>query len=426
LQNTLTYHWKEPRVASGYRAAVSLHGHTNRSEEGLNFILEYASRQPLLRFALAAQERKAWRKSAITVDFSEAYWRPPLTPLSAFELERDQIERDLGIASMVSLTDHDSIDAPLSLRTLGETANVPVSVEWSVPYRNTTFHIGLHNLPVDRAEGIMEQLSEYTNNPAEEGLGDILQTLDRDRDVLIIFNHPMWDLAGIGKVRHIQAVTEFVAKFGNFLHAFELGGVRSWEENRAVVDFAQKWNQLVVAGGDRHGIEPSAVVNLTNTLSFSEFVQEVRRERRSYVLFMPQYAEPFVLRILQSLLDVIREYPDYPAGSRRWDERVFHPDRNGVVSPLAMLWDNPPAFIEIFFCAVRLLELSPVRRAAQFAMAKPQHEMYLALGKGQEAASQWKKAYASHFSRTPMTKSTGWRTLAGNSRCSRRSADSAS
>ena len=62
---------------------------------------------------------------------------------------------------------------------------------------------------------------------------------------------------------------------------------------------------------------------------------EVRRERQSHVLFMPQYAEPWKHRILQSTLAAIRNYPDFPEGSRLWDERVYHPDADGAMQPLA-------------------------------------------------------------------------------------------
>jgi hypothetical protein len=88
-------------------------------------------------------------------------------------------------------------------------------------------------------------------------------------------------------------------------------------------------------------------VNLTNATSFNEFVHEVRKERRSNVLFMPQYAEPWKHRILQSTMDAIRNYPEFPQGSRTWDERVYHPDGNGVVRPLSELWPGgrPPRIL---------------------------------------------------------------------------------
>ena len=372
MQSQLSCLWKETWVARNYRSAVSLHGHTNHSKEGLDFIGEYAARNPFLNAALATQTK---RSKSIAVDFSNAHWTPPLTPVAAFRLERDQIERVLGLAAMVSLSDHDNIEAPMLLRVLPETRTVPISVEWSVPYQDTTFHIGIHNMPVEHAEALMARFAEYTDRPAEGQLRDVLEELHSIHDVLIILNHPMWDLAGIGKQRHVQTLHDFVGAFGMFIHAFELGGLRSWEENQAVLEFAEKWDQLVIGGGDRHGAEPSAVVNLTSAENFSDFVSEIRQKRRCHVLFMPQYSEPFILRIFQSLLDVVREYPGFPDGSRRWDERVFHPDRDGVLRPLAALWRKPPAFIEVFFSAVRLLEAAPIRKLMHAALAKPEHQM---------------------------------------------------
>jgi len=38
---------------------------------------------------------------------------------------------------------------------------------------------------------------------------------------------------------------------------------------------------LLVSGGDRHGVEPNANINLTNATSFTEFVHEIRRKRRA-------------------------------------------------------------------------------------------------------------------------------------------------
>lgn len=424
MPSQLTCLWKEPQAAREYRTAVSLHGHTNHSKEGLSLIGEYADRNPVLRAALNTQRREAQRKSAITVDFERAYWTPPLPPLEAFRLERDQIQGLLGLAAMVSLTDHDNIEAPMLLRVLPESQTVPLSVEWTVPYKETVLHIGIHNLPTAQAARLMTEFTDHTNDPVEARLRDMFEALHDMPQVLIVLNHPMWDLGGIGKLRHVQVLHDFVGRVGMFLHAFELGGVRSWEENQRVLEFAEGCDQLVIGGGDRHGLEPSAVVNLTNAETFDEFAYEVRQRRRCHVLFMPQYSEPFVLRMLQCFLDGIREYPDYPEGSRKWDERVFHPDRYGVLQPLITLWDAPPPFMQAFFWLVRLLEQPGVRNAAKAALAKPKHQMQFVPGRGKEVVSQWSKLYASRSFQTRMMKSMGWRTRAGNLKRSPSGADS--
>jgi len=101
---------------------------------------------------------------------------------------------------------------------------------------------------------------------------------------------------------------------------------------------------------------------------------------------MPQYTESSTLRILQTLQDVIREYPDYSIDSRCWDDRVFHPDFAGVIRPLSSLWKRPPFYIRHLFSLVHLLQSTPVRRFVQFALAKPQQDVRFVLGNGQEVA----------------------------------------
>jgi hypothetical protein len=100
---------------------------------------------------------------------------------------------------------------------------------------------------------------------------------------------------------------------------------------------------------------------------------------------MPQYTEPLTLRMLQTLLDIIREYPDYSSGSRQWDERVFHPDHTAAVRPLSALWEKPPYYVRHFFSVVRLLESTAVRRAMRLALARPQAEVGFVHGERQEA-----------------------------------------
>jgi glycosyltransferase involved in cell wall biosynthesis len=120
LHSKVTYLWKDPGAPQPYRTAVSLHGHTQHSREGLYFIPEFAARCWPLRTALAYQERRAQNMSSIRVDFWKAYWTPPLPPLAAVRLEREQIENQLDLASLISLTDHDNIEAPMLLRVVPE------------------------------------------------------------------------------------------------------------------------------------------------------------------------------------------------------------------------------------------------------------------------------------------------------------------
>jgi hypothetical protein len=387
LQRKVTCLWKEPAAGKPYRTGVSLHSHTNRSQESLSFIAKYASRYWLFRRAMAVYGQIAQDERAITMDLCKGYWTPPLPPAAAFTLEKNQIENVLGLNSMISISDHDNIEAPMLLRVVPEARRIPVSVEWTAPYQDTVFHFGVHNLPSARAELLMAQLSAYTDSPSDKRLPELLSALNDMSDVLVILNHPLWDLQEVGKEKHERALRNLLCGFGQFVHALEMNGLRSWNENQAVLHLSEGCNQLVISGGDRHGCEPNANLNLTNAESFAEFVHEVRRERLSHVLFMPQYTEPYALRVLQTLLDATREYPDYSIGSRHWDERVFHPNSAGTIRPLAELWVEPRWFIRYFLATVRLLEMAPVRRAVQLALAKPQPDFGFSPGDRQEVPS---------------------------------------
>ncbi|MGC2582573.1 MAG: hypothetical protein WA399_10785, partial [Acidobacteriaceae bacterium] len=200
------------------------------------------------------------------------------------------------------------------------------------------------------------------------------------------FNHPVWDLYLIGAEKAAQRVQEFLTRNHPFIHALELNGLRHWEENRAVKRLARQWNKLLISGGDRHGLEPNANVNLSRAATFTEFVHEIRYEGRSHVLFLPQYAQPWKHRILESTLDAIRDYPEFPLGSRTWDERVWHPDAAGVIRPLSELWPAgvAPAWMTMVIRAVRLMGSRPVSDGLRLAWSESR-ELQLALG--EDAAS---------------------------------------
>jgi hypothetical protein len=367
-QTRISCFWQEPEFGRETRSAVSLHSHTNRSKESLRFIPELARKGPMLHEALQRQCKQA----RVPVDFTRAYWAPPLTPELAYETESDQIERELGLKSLVSLTDHDTIEAPLLLRESQQTSHLPISLEWSVPFQGTIFHLGVHNLPGSRALCVMDGLAEYTRNPNDERLLELLEMLDGIPNSLVVLNHPLWAQTCVGVHRGENVLDRFLGRTVQFLHAFEINGVRSSKENRKVGELASVWQRPLVAGGDRHGCAPSNALNLTSGESFCEFVSEIRDDQRSHVLLMPQYAEPVSVRIARTLLDVIRHYPHFPRGSQRWDDRVFHPGVDGSMDrPISSLWKKPPAFVERILSCIRLAESGVVQRAVRRIFREP-------------------------------------------------------
>jgi hypothetical protein len=369
-QSSISYSWRKRDASPGFTSGVSLHSHTSMSKETLRDLADLGTRYKLLRPIFANRERYCREVHGYELNYRASYWTPPLNPLMAFDLERRQIEDHMQLPALVSITDHDDIRAPLFLRSMASPRQTPVSVEWTVPYRDSVFHLGIHNLPGTTAEDWMRTFAEFTDTPSIPRLNEILAELHALPNTLIVFNHPVWELNKLIAGRHLFCVNEFLAANNQFIHAMELNGLRSWQENRQVHVLSQKWNQLLISGGDRHGIQPNAITNLTHASNFDEFVDEIRRERLSHIHFMASYAVPWKYRIFESTLDVIRYYPNFPEGTRNWDDRVFHPDHNGVPTPISQLWPGdgrPPVFVRSVLGGVRLLGKKPLSSSLRIA-----------------------------------------------------------
>ena len=326
-QTSVQFLWQDPSITRSFRTGVCLHGHTFHSEECLSFLPGYFQRLPGAGGIVRRQTRR--------VDFSRAYWTPPLTPASALALEQEQVV-GLGLSPLVSLTDHDSIAAGLALQVACRRGEAPVSVEWTAPFEGSIFHIGVHNLPADSDGPWMRAMAEYTSAPTVARLSELLAGLDAIPDVLLVLNHPFWLEDGITQAVHAAALPALLRRCGQWLHALELNGTRPWKENRDTIALAREQGRPVISGGDRHACEPSACLNLTDAGEFAEFAAEVRNGR-STVLFLPQYREPMGARLLQTAWDILRRYPEYP-DREHWTDRVYYRGEDGVARSLTALW----------------------------------------------------------------------------------------
>jgi hypothetical protein len=302
------------------------------------------------------------------VDFARAWWTPPLTPASARRLEEEQIAK-LGLRPIVSLTDHDNIEAGLALQVTGEPGRNPISVEWTVPYCRSIFHLGIHNLPPSKARSWLAAMSMYTLSMAEELLPDILSELAAIPEVLIVLNHPFWLEEGILQEDHAPALQRLLRACNQWFHAFELNGTRGWEENKAAIALAAKWERPVISGGDRHACEPSACLNVTNAPCFADFAAEVRGGA-STVVFMPQYREPMPLRILGATWDILRPYPEYP-DREHWTDRIFYRGEDGIARRLSQVWAGKvPLIVRPVTGALRLFTQPTLRLALRHLLAR--------------------------------------------------------
>jgi len=372
-ESRVRFHWEDRNYHTQFRAGVSLHSHTLHSRESLDFIGRATANTPWLSGAIKKQTDRYRALKGRDLDLRRAWWTPPLSPLHAWKLEKAQIEESLDLSALVSLTDHDNIHAGMNLKMLDETRECPISVEWTVPWQKTFFHLGLHNLPAGEAAQLMTELAAITADPREARIGAMLDRLHAMDSLLIVLNHPLWDENHIGAAAHRECVDSFLARFIGFLHAFELNGLRPWKENRGVIDLAKSLSLPLISGGDRHGREPNACVNLTNAATFEEFVSEVRCDGWSDVLFMPQYKEPFRLRILLNLCDIIEDDPNHSLGWTHWNDRVFYRTDEGIDKSLHEFWGNKiPSVVTRFVALMSLVRHRQVRSALRFALSEKQ------------------------------------------------------
>lgn len=338
-----------------FTTAVSLHAHTRHSREVMALIPSYLDRIPVVA-PLARREMQAYaRRHGRPIDFSKGWWNPPVEPGEVVASESEQIAGTLGLTPIVSITDHDSIEACLALQRTHASDTVPISCEWTVPFGRGFFHLGVHNLTPARAIPIASELAAYTRQPASRSLVRLLAMLNEDPGTLVVLNHPLWDLAGVGRTEHDALLQAFTAQHRDAVHALELNGYRSWNENSGTIELARLLELPVVSGGDRHACAPNSLLNLTTADTFAEFAMEVRRDRRSVVLVMADYRRSLVARKLAAAADATRRYPARPAGQRCWTDRVSY-EREGVIRPLSDHWrDGGPWWVR---SAIRTFEIS--------------------------------------------------------------------
>jgi len=345
---------------SEFHTAVSLHSHTHHSKESAEFTPFFLQRIPLLGRLIACAARRYEDRTGLAVDFRRMYWTPPISPSLVAQSESSQIQEKLGLAALVSITDHDTIAAGPELQQGPAAASMPISVEWTVPFAGSPFHLGVHHLPPARSAEVMKELSRYTIEPNEDLLGDLLALLNGFPETLVVLNHPCCNHYGVGAMEHRASLGKFLTRYRPWVHALESNGMRPRIENQEALRMADGYDLPVVAGGDRHGCRPNVVLNLSRAECWGEFVAEIRRDRQSDVLLLPAYEEPVRLREIEIMADLFRHYPSYPYGYRQFTDRVFVDLEGYSWHRLSFYWSGGmPLWLRPVFGGVAALGSNP-------------------------------------------------------------------
>lgn len=356
------------------KTGVSLHCHTEHSKEMLDFVPHYAEKLPVISYYWKRERKKYIEREGRDIDFTTGFWSPPMTALEVFEIEKNQINA-AGLEAVVSLTDHDSIDANLIVNENTDNTKAPISLEWTVPFEYGFFHVGVHNLPEDRAVELTKTLLDYTFNEerhSNENLREMFSMLNEIPQVLVVLNHPIWDIELVGKERHETLLKHFLKEHGKWIHALEVNGFRSWSENKAVIEMAEALGFPLVTGGDRHGCKPNTVINLTNSKTFAEFTEEIRVDKHSEVVLMPEYRQPLHSRQLQSFSEILKDYPEFPEGRKYGFNRIQIDAGDGKgVQKLSAHWqEGGPKWLQWAIWTLAVLGSERVRPVFSLARKK--------------------------------------------------------
>lgn len=263
------------------------------------------------------------------------------------------------MAALVSITDHDDIDAPKSLEH-----RVPISMEWTIPFGDFYFHLGVHNMEAGLEEETARELQRFTFRCSDYSASDLLSMLHHSPRTLVVLNHPLWDVERAGKEAHRAALRAFLTEHHDFIHAVEINGFRPWAENLDIFGLGEAWAMPVVAGGDRHGTAPNTVLNVTAASTMEEFAMEVREDRISDVVLMPGYGRSQLTQQLRIAGDAVQFYPEHPSHRRQWVDRVFFEKEDGNAQPLSTFLPEgtPPTWLEVVVTIMQGLGHSSLHR----------------------------------------------------------------
>src|SRR5436190_10430699 len=106
-------------------------------------------------------------------------------------------------------------------------------------------------------------MNAYMRSPNVCDLPALLSEFAAHPGVLLVLNHPFWLEEGVSRTDHDHSLPIFLRDCGGWIHAFELNGTPPWPENADAIELARAHSRPVISGGDRHGCEPAACLNLT-------------------------------------------------------------------------------------------------------------------------------------------------------------------
>jgi hypothetical protein len=300
---------RAPNCAKEFAGAVSLHNHCEHSIENLGSVDQVIKLGFMKPFRGILQS--AFGLSAISeLRYQDVYYRPPLSAADVLSAESEAAFH-LGFSNfLLAITDHDEVAGGLDLLRAhpDDSDRFALGEELSFRFDGHLFHLGVLGFQLAQlqaAHAALQSAARGTphSNPHSNQC-DALFDLLYGQGYLVVLNHP---LVPWGQSPPEIPTRALLQRYGSRIHALEYNGMRSREENDAVLRLARESRKPVVGGGDSHLLLSSSVLSLTNATRFSEFMEEVKAGQ-GVCLLTPAFFAPVDWKIFLRVMYFIAHY----------------------------------------------------------------------------------------------------------------------
>jgi predicted metal-dependent phosphoesterase TrpH len=292
---------KCPHPDREFGHAVSLHNHSCHSVEklaALNHVVKRRFMRPLSGIL-----QKSFGLGGIPdLNYAEITFNPPYTPEDVYQMEAAAAVKWGFHGVHLAITDHDEFAGSLALMHGRPDLNgrIAISEELSLWFQGHLFHLGVCHLPESGVEATHTQIQAAARGRRYDELFETLAA----SGCLVILNHPL--VAWVPGAQTIPAM-ELLSRYGWAIHALEVNGMRSREENDRVLELARQWRKPVVGGGDSHLLVASSVISLSRAATFQDFIAEVK-EGHAVPFVTPDYFAPLRWKLFLRVLFFISRY----------------------------------------------------------------------------------------------------------------------
>jgi len=296
------YTYREcPHPDREFGYAVSLHNHSRHSVEklaALNHVVKKAFMRPLSGIV----QSSFGLGGVPDLNYADVTYNPPYTPEDVYQMETAAAAKWGFDGVHLAITDHDEFAGNLALVHGRPDLNgrIAISEELSLWFERHLFHLGVCHLPENGVEATHAQIQAAARGRRYDELFETLAA----SGCLVILNHPL--VAWAPGTQTIPA-TELLSRYGWAIHALEVNGMRSREENDRVLELARQWRKPVVGGGDSHLVVASSILSLSRAATFKDFVAEVK-DGHAVPFVTPDYFAPLRWKLTLRVLFFISRY----------------------------------------------------------------------------------------------------------------------